>query len=112
MTNAYDAFADFPDKPWNLLAIANAMAGLIYRHGQTATADLSEVPAQNITTTVNSLGATTTTVVVPSPFLPLTQVLRDAVAAHSADLSSASSESSASSVKFMAGRSRTSQAMD
>ena len=78
VTNAYDAFADFPDKPWNLLAIANAMAGLIYRHGQTATADLSEVPAQNITTTVNSLGATTTTVVVPSPFLPLTQVLRDA----------------------------------
>ena len=78
VTNAYDAFADFPDKPWNLLAIANALAGLVYRHGETATVDLSEVPAQNITTTVNSLGATTTTYVVPSPFLPLTQVLRDA----------------------------------
>lgn len=83
VTNAYDAFADFPDKPWNLLAVANALVGLYYRHGQTATADLSSVPAQNITTTVNSLGATTTTYVVPSPFLPLTQMLRDAGVADS-----------------------------
>ncbi len=82
--NEFDAFADFPDKPWNLLAVANALAGLVYRHGQTATADLADVPVQNITTTVNSLGATTTTYVVPSPFLPLTQALRDAGVADSA----------------------------
>lgn len=74
----YDAFADFPDQPWNLLAIANALVGLVYRHGQTGEADLTTVPSQNISTTVNSLGATTTTYVVPSPFLPLTQLLRDA----------------------------------
>lgn len=78
VTNEYDAFADFPDKPWNLLAIANAIAGLWYRHGQTGTADLTTVPVQNITTTVNSLGAMTTSYLVPAPFLPLTQVLRDA----------------------------------
>jgi hypothetical protein len=77
ITNQYDGFADFPDRPWNLLAVANSLAGLVYRHGQTATADLAGVPAQNITSTVNSRGATTTTYVVPSPFLPLTQPLRD-----------------------------------
>lgn len=78
VTNEYDAFADFPDKPWNALAIANALFGLYYRHGQTAFADLATVPSQDITTTVNSLGATTTTYVVPSPFLPLTAPLRAA----------------------------------
>lgn len=78
VTNAYDAFADFPDRPWNVLAVANAIVGLWYRHAQTGEADLTGVPPQNISTTVNAQGATITTYLVPSPFLPLTQPLRDA----------------------------------
>lgn len=78
VTNEYDAFADFPNRPWNLLAVANAIVGLWYRHAQTGAADLTAVPAQNISTTVNSQGASTTTYLVPSPLLPLTQPLRDA----------------------------------
>lgn len=74
--NEFDGFADFPDRP-NLAAMLNAVVGLWYRHGQTATADLADVPAENITVTTNSLGATTTTYLVPSPVFPLTQLLRD-----------------------------------
>ena len=74
--NEYDGFADFPDK-WGPLAVINAFVGLFYRHAQTAFADLSTVPERNITTTVNSLGATTTTYLVPASVLPLTQPLRD-----------------------------------
>lgn len=77
ITNQYDAFADFPDRP-TVVSVLNALAGLFTRHGQTATADLGSVPADNITVSVNSRGATTTTFLVPSPFLPLTQPLRDA----------------------------------
>ena len=78
VTNEYDAFADFPDRPWNALAVANAIMGLWYRHGQTGGVDLTGVPAQNISTTVNTQGATVTTYLVPAPLLPLTQPLRDA----------------------------------
>lgn len=43
--NQYDGFADFPTKPWNVLAELNALVGLYYRHGQTGGADLTTVPA-------------------------------------------------------------------
>jgi hypothetical protein len=76
VTNEYDGFADFPDK-WGPLAVLNASVGLFYRHAETAFVDLSTVPDRNITTTVNSLGATTTTYLVPASVLPLTQPLRD-----------------------------------
>ena len=75
--NEYDGFADFPDRPWNILAAVNAVVGMFYRHGQTGVVDLAGVPARDISTTANSLGATTTTYVVSSPFLPLAQLLRD-----------------------------------
>ena len=65
VTNEYDGFADFPDRPGNLLAVANAVMGLFYRHGQTSTATLTGVPAHDISTTVNALGATTTTYLIP-----------------------------------------------
>jgi len=77
VTNEFDGFADFPDR-FNLVAVANALAGLMYRHAQTGIADLTSVPAQKIAVTTNALGATTTTYLVPSPFLPLTQPLREA----------------------------------
>ena len=76
VVNQYDGFADFPNK-LNPIAALNAIVGLVYRHGQTATVDLAGVPAKNVTTSVNSLGATTTTYLVPAKNLPLTQPLRD-----------------------------------
>lgn len=51
--------------------------GLFYRHGQTGTATLAGVPTHDITTTVNSHGATITSYLVPCDFLPLTQPLLD-----------------------------------
>jgi PE-PPE domain len=79
----YDGWADFPDRPWNLVATLNAIAGsgvipgFPSEHNATTTADLSEVPKSNITTTTNSLGGTTTRYLVPTPDLPLLQPLRD-----------------------------------
>ena len=77
IVNSYDAFSDWPTNP-NPVAVLNALAGLFYRHGQTAFADLQSVPAENVSVTVNAFGATTTTYRVPAQDLPLTRPLRDA----------------------------------
>ncbi len=45
-------------------------------HGAVAFSDISDVPSENMTTTTNSRGGTTTTYLVPTPQLPLTQPLR------------------------------------
>lgn len=79
----YDGWAHFPDRPWNLLATLNAIAGsgiipgFSGVHDATVSADLSQVPQKNITTTVNSRGGTTTSYLVPTQDLPLLQPLRD-----------------------------------
>lgn len=91
----YDGIGDWPDRWWNLLAVANAMAGtgLLQQlipedivneyhledwgsvHKESMFVDLSTVPAQNVTTTRNADGGYTTTYVVPSPDLPLLRPL-------------------------------------
>ncbi len=77
----YDGWADFPDRPWNLLSLANAVLGILYVHGRYETIpgglDLSTVPAQNITVTTNTLGGQTTKYLIPTEKLPLVQPLRD-----------------------------------
>ena len=75
----YDGWADTPDHPLNLVADANAVAGIVYIHSSYADADLdlSTVPAEDITTTTNSLGGKTTAYLVPTKNLPLVQPLRD-----------------------------------
>jgi hypothetical protein len=79
----YDGWADFPDRPWNLLATMNAIAGsgivpgFTGVHDATVSANLSQVPPKNITTAKNSLGGVTTSYLVPTPDLPLLQPLRD-----------------------------------
>lgn len=77
----YDGWGDFPDRPWNLLSLANALMGTLYVHGRyeviAGGLDLSTVPAANIDTDVNALGGTTTTYLIPTPGLPLLQPLRD-----------------------------------
>jgi hypothetical protein len=69
--SAYDSIADWPDRPDNWLALANAVVGLATGHTAVAFTDPSMVPAQNIRTTVNSRGAKTTTYLIPEEHLPL-----------------------------------------
>lgn len=74
----YDGWSDPPDRPWNLLASANALLGIAYVHGPpVAATDLSTVPADHISTATNTKGGTVTTVLAPTRNLPLTQPLRD-----------------------------------
>lgn len=69
--SAYDSIADWPDRPDNWMSVINAIAGLATGHTAIAFTNPSNVPAQNIRTTVNSKGATTTTYLVPEEHLPL-----------------------------------------
>ncbi|WP_166907907.1 acyltransferase PE [Mycobacterium sp. DL440] len=69
--SAYDSIADWPDRPDNWMSVINAVAGLATGHTAIAFTNPSNVPAQNIRTTVNSKGATTTTYMVPEEHLPL-----------------------------------------
>lgn len=79
----YDGWADFPDRPWNLLSALNAIAGsgvipgFPSEHNATINTDLSQVPDSNVTTTTNSAGGTTKRYLVPTPDLPLLRPLRD-----------------------------------
>lgn len=74
VTGEYDGFADFPDRPWNLLAVANAMAGAVVVHVPVMYGSLSSVPAENITVETNAEGGTTTHYLVPTDTLPLVQL--------------------------------------
>lgn len=75
VTGEYDGFADFPDRPWNLLALINAYAGMITEHMPSAFADLDAVPEENITVDVNELGGKTTHYLVPAKTLPIVKLL-------------------------------------
>jgi diacyltrehalose acyltransferase len=72
----YDGLSDFPDRPDNLWADANALAASAIVHTPAAFTGPGDVPPQNIKTTVNSKGATTTTYLIPVNHLPLTLPLR------------------------------------
>jgi hypothetical protein len=69
--SAYDSIADWPDRPDNWMALANAVVGLATGHTAVAFTNPSMVPPQNIRTTVNTRGATTTTFLIPEKHLPL-----------------------------------------
>ncbi|OMC19432.1 PE-PPE domain-containing protein [Mycobacterium colombiense] len=73
---AYDGFADFPDRPDNLLADVNALLASAIVHTPAAFTGPGDVPPQNIRTGVNPRGAKTTTYLVPVNHLPLTLPLR------------------------------------
>ncbi len=71
----YDGWADPPDRPWNLVASANALLGVVYVHGPPIfTANPDDVPPENIST---SPDGKVRTIFVPTEKLPLTQPLRD-----------------------------------
>ncbi|WP_099020980.1 PE-PPE domain-containing protein [Mycolicibacterium palauense] len=73
---AYDGLSDFPDRPDNLISVANATVGSAIVHTPVAFTGPEIVPPQNIKTTTNARGATTTTYLVPVNHLPLTLPLR------------------------------------
>ena len=74
----YDGVADFPDRPWNLLADANALAGIVYLHFREHDgASYTGIPETGGVTIVNELHGKTTTYLLPTENLPLTQPLRD-----------------------------------
>jgi hypothetical protein len=72
----YDGLADFPDRPDNLLAVANSTVASAIVHTPAAFTGPGDVPPQNIRTIVNSKGAKETTYLIPVNHLPLTLPLR------------------------------------
>lgn len=75
VTGEYDLWGDFPDRPWNMLALANAMMGSTFVHAR-ASFSPSDIPPENVSVSINSLGGTTTSYLVPTKNLPLTEPLR------------------------------------
>jgi len=75
ITQEYDGFADAPDRWWNLIASTNAALGALYLHLPTIDADISTVPDENITVSVNSLGGVTTKYLVATEVLPLVRFI-------------------------------------
>lgn len=75
----YDGLADFPDRPWNLIATMNAVAGILFIHpiSYGPDTDLAAIPAADVNETVNSVGGRTTTYLLRNDRLPLLQPLRD-----------------------------------
>jgi hypothetical protein len=73
----YDGVADFPDNPFNLLAVTNAVMGGEQLHVEAANYPiLTQSTYYNQTTSSN--GGTTTIVMIPTPVLPLLQPMLDA----------------------------------
>lgn len=76
----YDGFADFPDRPLNIVADINAIAGMLTVHTQygngTALDPLTRLNQAVVTTHQNGNGTTTTTKMVPTPQLPIVTILR------------------------------------
>ena len=75
LVSEYDFVGDPPDRWGNLLAVVNSGMGL--NHTMVAFSDPASVPAENITVTTNSRGATTTTYRVPHNELAITTMLRN-----------------------------------
>ncbi|WP_163798010.1 PE-PPE domain-containing protein [Mycolicibacterium sediminis] len=70
----YDGFADFPDRPLNLLAVANAVAGMLVLHTATFFADISKQAPTSVVTDPDTNGTTTRYFLKPRE-LPLVTLL-------------------------------------
>lgn len=80
ITGEYDGMADMPDRPWNFLAIANAMAGSIVVHVPVMyTTSMDELQAlegtKYYTEDTNIKGGVTKHYLVPTATLPLVQLM-------------------------------------
>lgn len=67
----YDGWADFPEDPLNLLAVANAIMGIKYLHGAYDSINLDD--PKNIV----RVSGNTTYITIPTEHLPLLQPWRD-----------------------------------
>ena len=78
LNHEYDGLGHWPVRQLNALAVLNAVLGMLAFHNPGSYAvDLSMFPASDITTTVNSLGATTTTYLIRATgLLPLLRPLQ------------------------------------
>ncbi|MFT4044395.1 MAG: PE-PPE domain-containing protein [Gordonia sp. (in: high G+C Gram-positive bacteria)] len=70
ISRQYDSVSDWPDDPYNALAIANAVAGYFYTHTDYTGVDVND--PHNLVKTVGN----TAYVLVPTPQLPLLEPLR------------------------------------
>lgn len=70
----YDAWADPPDRPWNLVAVVNSLFGTAYFHNTAAMAVPSD--AVEVSSVTGELKGTTTTYMVPSPTVPMLKPLQ------------------------------------
>ncbi len=73
VTGEYDGFADYPQRWWNALAVANALAGEIFVHIPVMFDNL-DTADKTVTVTKNDQGGTTTTYFVRAARLPLVRV--------------------------------------
>jgi hypothetical protein len=74
VTYQYDGFADFPDRPLNLLADLNALAGMLLLHNATYFADISNMTPTSVVTDPVTKGTTTRYLIAPGQ-LPLVSML-------------------------------------
>jgi hypothetical protein len=74
VTYEYDGFADFPDRPLNLLADLNALAGMLLLHNATYFADISNMTPTSVVTDPVTNGTTTRYLIAPGQ-LPLVSLL-------------------------------------
>jgi hypothetical protein len=74
VTFQYDGFADFPDQPLNLLAVANAVAGMLVLHNATYFADISKMTPTSVVTDPGTGGTTTRYLIAPLQ-LPLVTLM-------------------------------------
>jgi hypothetical protein len=65
VTFQYDGFADFPDQPLNMLAVANAVAGIFVLHNATYFADISKMTPTSVVTDPGTGGTTTRYLIAP-----------------------------------------------
>lgn len=76
----WDGWAAPPDRPWNVLAVMNAVMGALYTvngsndHSRAATRSLED--AVLVSDVTNSLGGRVTTYMIPEASLPITRPLR------------------------------------
>jgi hypothetical protein len=77
-TRQYEGIADWPVDQLNILADINAILGAVYLHAQPDYGVVvGTVPASYVSTTTNSLGATTTTYLIPDTgLLPILRPLQ------------------------------------
>ncbi|WP_205765458.1 PE-PPE domain-containing protein [Mycolicibacterium austroafricanum] len=75
LSKEYDGVADFPDRWWNALAVANALAGISTVHLKLPDTDLDAIPDEYKSTTCNSKGGCTTKIFLPTDELPLVTLL-------------------------------------